>query len=91
VAAVRGTPYDLLFMDCEMPDMDGYQTTAVIRKQEGQAHRVPIIALTGHAQPGDRERCLAAGMDDYLTKPLQYDRLDELLRRWVTRAADPDH
>ena len=91
VAAVRETSYDLLFMDCEMPDMDGYQTTAVIRQQEGQAHRVPIIALTGHAQQGERERCLAAGMDDYLTKPLQYDRLDELLRRWVTRAAAPDH
>jgi PAS domain S-box-containing protein len=88
VAAVHGTPYDLLFMDCHMPDLDGYQTTAMIRSLEGGARRVPIVALTGRAQPGDRERCLAAGMDDYLTKPFQYSQLDAFLRRWVKRATD---
>ena len=88
VAAVQGTPYDLLFMDCHMSDLDGYQTTAMIRSLEGRARRVPIVALTGRAQRGDRERCLAAGMDDYLTKPLQYSQLDVFLRRWVKRAAD---
>lgn len=88
VAAVRRTAYDLLFMDCQMPDMDGYQTTAMIRDQEGHAHRVPIVALTGQAQADDRERCLAAGMNDYLTKPLEYGRLEDMLRRWVPRATD---
>ena len=91
VAAVQGTPYDLLFMDCHMSDLDGYQTTAMIRNWEGEARRVPIVALTGRAMPGDREKCLAAGMDDYFTKPLQYNQLDACLRRWVKRATDTTH
>jgi CheY-like chemotaxis protein len=88
VAAVTATPYDLVFMDCQMSDMDGYQATAMIRSGEGRRPRVPIVALTGRAQPGERESCLAAGMDDYLTKPLQYGHLDTFLRRWVKRETD---
>ena len=88
VAAVKGTAYDLVLMDCQMADMDGYQATVQIRRTEGGASHVPIVALTGLAQPGDRDRCLASGMDDYLTKPLQFARLDETIRRWVKRGAD---
>ena len=77
--------YDCLFMDCQMPDMDGYTATAVIRQREMQTgHRVPIIALTASAMPSDRERCLAAGMDDYLTKPAKTQDLVTMLRRWTS-------
>jgi len=85
VAAIQGTVYDLVLMDCQMHDMDGYKTTALIRGGERPGSRIPIVALTGLAQPGDRERCLAAGMDDYLTKPLRLSLLDETIRRWVKR------
>ena len=89
VEAVAATPYDLLFMDCQMSGMDGYQAAATIRRREGEGSRVPIIALTGHAQPSDRAQCLAAGMDDYLTKPLQFTLLEAMLRRWLKKGADP--
>jgi PAS domain S-box-containing protein len=83
MAALQTTPYELILMDCQMADMDGYQATAAIRSLAG-GRRVPIVAVTGRAQPGDRERCLEAGMDDYLTKPLQFGQLAETVRRWVT-------
>ena len=88
VAAVKATPYDLLFMDCQMSDLDGYHATATIRQSEGQGARVPIVAMTGLAQAGDREKCLAAGMNDYLTKPLQFSLLEAILRRWVKKDID---
>ena len=77
--------YDCLFMDCQMPDMDGYAATALIRQREVQTgQRVPIIALTASAMSSDRERCLAAGMDDYLSKPAQAQDLVTMLRKWTS-------
>ena len=76
--------YDCVFMDCDMPEMDGFEATAHIREQEGaMARRVPIVALTANALVGDRERCIAAGMDDYLAKPIIPRDMEEMLARWV--------
>jgi two-component system sensor histidine kinase/response regulator len=84
-AAAR-KPYDLVFMDCQMPDMDGYEATAALRKQEQQsdpaAHTI-IVALTAHALEGDRQKCLDAGMDDYLGKPFTLGQLQHILEAWL--------
>ena len=87
VVAAAHTRYDLVLMDCQMPGMDGFAATAAIRASEHAAERCVIVALTAHAMEGDRERCLAAGMDDYLTKPLMRDDLVRVLRRWIPRSA----
>ncbi len=84
VERFEATPYDLILMDCEMPEMDGYQATAEIRQHEeaiGNGH-VPVIAVTAHAMKGAREKCLDAGMDDYLTKPVDLEALADILERW---------
>ncbi|MCA8963846.1 MAG: CHASE domain-containing protein [Planctomycetes bacterium] len=77
--------FDVILMDCQMPEMDGLQATAAIREREfdAGASRVPIVALTANALDGDKERCLAAGMDDYLTKPIRAKDLERSLRRWA--------
>ncbi|MFZ0943726.1 MAG: response regulator [Syntrophobacteraceae bacterium] len=92
--ALSKTSYDLVLMDCQMPELDGYAATRIFRERETQKaenqlgraqaiRRTPIIALTAHAMQGDREQCIAAGMDDYLSKPFSLDRLFEVLKRWL--------
>jgi signal transduction histidine kinase/ActR/RegA family two-component response regulator len=79
-------PYDLILMDCQMPVMDGYEASRAIRKLGPDARSVPIVALTANALEGDRERCLAAGMNDYLTKPLKRERLRTAIEQWLPEA-----
>ena len=88
VALTQSKSFDLILMDCQMPVMDGFQATTSIRQnQAGMARRVPIIALTANAMEGDRNKCLAAGMDDYLAKPYSVSQLESLLLKWLPAAA----
>ena len=81
-------PYDLIFMDCQMPVLDGYQTTQIVRADKNLSHykNVPIIALTANAMSGDKEKCLRAGMSDYMCKPLAPDSLCAMLTNWLGEA-----
>jgi CheY-like chemotaxis protein len=92
VAAWESQDYDLVLMDVQMPEMDGYETTAEIRARERDSGRhVPIIAMTAHAMKGDRERCLEAGMDAYVSKPIRaqqvFEAIDQVLGRPATQVA----
>ncbi len=88
LAALDLAPYDLVLMDVEMPEMNGFAATAAVRARERSGDtRIPIIAMTAHALREDRERCLAAGMDDYVSKPIDRRLLEEALLRWAPRQA----
>lgn len=86
LSVIESTPYDLIFMDCEMPVMDGYEATRRIRRSEAVAggSHTPIVALTAHAISGDMEECMAAGMDGYLSKPIDLGRLSDALAKWLS-------
>lgn len=85
VECAEGADYDLILMDCQMPEMDGFDATRRIRALRGRKAETPIIAMTANAIKGDRERCLEAGMDDYLAKPVKIDDLKALLIKWSER------
>jgi CheY-like chemotaxis protein len=90
LAALAQQSFDLVLMDAQMPEMDGFAATAAIRQQEQQtgAH-LPIIALTAHAMKGDAERCLAVGMDAYVSKPLQMEVLSATIAQVLEHTAEP--
>ncbi len=86
VNALEKTDYNLVFMDCQMPELDGYEATKRIRSQNSNVknHKVPIIAMTAHAMKGDRDKCISAGMNDYLTKPVKSKALSQMLDKWLS-------
>ena len=90
VDMVQTFPYDLVFMDCQMPEMDGYEATAEIRRRDMDAKHIPIIAMTANAMQGDRERCLEAGMDDYVSKPVRMEYLTEILSQFLSPGSPPE-
>jgi CheY-like chemotaxis protein len=102
VEAAFGGHFDLVLMDCQMPVMDGFEASSVIRAREAElnaelgaaglnARHLVIVALTANAISGDRERCLASGMDDYLAKPFKKEQLREMLMRWLRPSGTSAH
>jgi signal transduction histidine kinase/CheY-like chemotaxis protein/ligand-binding sensor domain-containing protein len=88
IEAMSRIDYRLVLMDCQMPEMDGYETTKEIRRHESIAGRIPIIALTANASEDERSNCLAVGMDDYLSKPVRFAELNTMIKRWLPTKSD---
>jgi CheY-like chemotaxis protein/HPt (histidine-containing phosphotransfer) domain-containing protein len=90
IQALKMAPYDIVFMDVQMPVMDGFEATRQIRDPQSAVcnHKIPIIAMTAHAMKGDRERCLEAGMDDYVPKPISPQALASALEKWLDRTQE---
>ncbi len=88
--AIERKRYDLVLMDCQMPELDGLEATRALRRQEAsRGGHLLVVALTAHAMAGDRERCIEAGMDGYVTKPLQLEDLARVLRTWLIERPEP--
>ena len=83
VAALTRSPYDIVLMDCQMPELDGYEATRQIRRNGGRFRSTPIIAVTANAMEGDREKCLDSGMSDYMSKPVLAQTLATTLEKWI--------
>jgi len=82
-AAVAANQFDLVLMDVQMPVMDGFEATTAIRQAENGGRRTPIVAMTAHAMKGDEQKCIQAGMDDYLSKPIHFAELRDMLEKWA--------
>ena len=91
IQAVKSNDYDLILMDVQMPEMNGFEATEAIRRMEKQGKHTPIIAMTAHAMKGDKERCLKAGMDDYISKPIEPQKFIDTIERWIrsTQVQEP--
>lgn len=85
ILAIESNEYALVLMDCQMPEMDGYEATRQIRNMKDRNKSIPVVALTANAMVGDREKCLNAGMDDYMAKPVRLDLLARTLGEWSGR------
>jgi CheY-like chemotaxis protein len=88
IEMIGQSAYDLVLMDCQMPEMDGYEATRAIRRRELPGVHLPIVAMTANALTGDRDKCVEAGMDDYVSKPIKPDELYGALARWIKPATD---
>ena len=90
VTALSVRSYDLILMDCQMPIMNGFEATRQIRRNAAAGPHIPIIAMTAKVTSGDREQCLTAGMDDYVTKPVKFSELTATIERWTSKLATPN-